>query len=234
MAAVLGCGGFWTGIRRQRLFLLVKGSLANLKHDERLDRVLEALRSMGGFCGPEQKAVIAGHTGAALLDFYGVTEDLSHLDDAVTLLREAGEPDPLIAALRLRYARTRQAYDLEEAIRLEARAVQRSEPVPAETVETILKLLTDLTDWTLPPGGWTEVDGELTVLQSALESGDADAAAAAVVRLAHMAPLRVGRLGEEPLPPPRPIRERINRLIHALDADGDTDGTPTEDADEPE
>jgi hypothetical protein len=34
-----GCREFWTGIRRQRLFLLVKGSLANLKHDERLDRV---------------------------------------------------------------------------------------------------------------------------------------------------------------------------------------------------
>jgi hypothetical protein len=34
-----GCREFWTGTRRQRLFLLVKGSLANFKHDERLDCV---------------------------------------------------------------------------------------------------------------------------------------------------------------------------------------------------
>ncbi|WP_454337548.1 CATRA system-associated protein [Streptomyces glaucescens] len=200
---------------------------------EERERYVEAVRAMKQFCGPEQEAVVAGHVGAALLSLYGDTDDLAHLDEAITLLRTAGEPEPLVMALRLRHTRTRQAYDLEEAVRLESGTARRSQPVSAGARAAIRKLLVEVMNWSLPPGGWLGVDGEIAVLQSALESGDRETADVAALRLSHMAPLRVGRLGEEPLPPPPPTRERLNRMVHALNADGDTERDGGGDDDEP-
>ncbi|MGI5281908.1 CATRA system-associated protein [Nonomuraea polychroma] len=186
--------------------------------DERVTYV-DGLRAAHSIAGHEHKAELAGYLGHALVGLYRATDDLTQLDEAIGFLRDADHLDPLlIAALRLRYARTKQAYDLEEVIRLESSEARAPGSIPADLRSAARELLVGLDGWTLGPGRWAMVEGELDVLETAFDEGDVEAVDAALIRLRHMAPLRVSKLGEEPLPPPPTTRHRRNRLIHRLDA----------------
>jgi len=57
----------------------------------------------------------------------------------------------------------------------------------------------------------------LDAIAAALEAGDVEALTAATADMELAGPLRIIRIGTVPIvPPPPPIRERLNRLVHAL------------------
>jgi hypothetical protein len=80
-------------------------------------------------------------------------------------------------------------------------------------------VLRQVADWELAPARWDRVSGLLDAVQAALDSGDAEALAAAVIDLEMAGPVRIVRIGSgQPSAPPPPIRERLGLLIHSLTA----------------
>ncbi len=79
-------------------------------------------------------------------------------------------------------------------------------------------LLADIGAWQLPAARWADVEGLLAALSLALDAGDLAAAADVVSRLELSGPVRSRtRIGQVPAgPPPPPVRERLNQLVHQL------------------
>ena len=78
----------------------------------------------------------------------------------------------------------------------------------------------DILDWQTTEAEWVEIAELLAVVVAAVASGDLAALRTATVGLEALSPERITRLGEKrPVrtPPPEPVRERVNRLVHELD-----------------
>ncbi|MFB7943902.1 CATRA system-associated protein [Kitasatospora phosalacinea] len=83
-----------------------------------------------------------------------------------------------------------------------------------------LDLLGELPAWQLPAAGWQRVATALAAAAEAAAATDAEALDAALADLELAGPVRITRLGSTPvLPPPPPVRERTNHLVHALGGD---------------
>ncbi|MEU7921948.1 CATRA system-associated protein [Micromonospora zamorensis] len=87
----------------------------------------------------------------------------------------------------------------------------------AEDVEDVLAILNDLAEWELAAERWDRVNRLVDALGHAVAAGDPDAVASVTIELELLGPLRATRLGTTPVgPPPAPVRERVNRLVHEL------------------
>lgn len=76
--------------------------------------------------------------------------------------------------------------------------------------------LRNVLSFVLPESSWAEVQEVLDIIEAALQTNDEAAVVAAVKELAVFGGTRT-RIGGPPSgPPPEPIRERVNRLIHEL------------------
>ncbi len=91
--------------------------------------------------------------------------------------------------------------------------------------------------WRLAEAGWVSVAPILDAMLAALEGGNLDALQAATADLERLKPERIVKIGTEPAEPPPRVRERLNRLVHALggasqddlrgaDRDHDSDASP--------
>lgn len=92
----------------------------------------------------------------------------------------------------------------------------RESELHAEALEILGHLLT----WHLPPERWTQAEQVIDEVATAMASADLAAFDRATADLELLGPVRIVRIGESPgnqlTAPPDPLRDRVNRLIHAL------------------
>jgi hypothetical protein len=87
-----------------------------------------------------------------------------------------------------------------------------------------LDVLFEVLDWQLTPARWADVGQIISSMASAAADGDADTLRRATTRLelegaSSTRIIRIGTVDESLLDfPPEPVRDRVNRLIHALGA----------------
>jgi hypothetical protein len=87
----------------------------------------------------------------------------------------------------------------------------------AEVRQDALSVLEDMLNWQLSAARWEGIAGSVEALAAYLDLGDLAAARETVILLELAGPVRTTRIGAvPPQPPPRPVRERINQLIHRL------------------
>ncbi|GIJ48312.1 hypothetical protein Val02_51980 [Virgisporangium aliadipatigenens] len=87
----------------------------------------------------------------------------------------------------------------------------------AQDVTIAVRLLRDLAEWRLEPDRWDTVSRSMDAIEGALARGDLGAFRESVAGLGLLGPGRITRLGTPPKePPPRPVRERADRLVHDL------------------
>lgn len=83
-----------------------------------------------------------------------------------------------------------------------------------------LAILGYVLTWQMQPERWAEAEQIIGALAEAVANGDVPAMTLQTANLELLGPLRVIRMGElgeaEMLPPPDPVRERVNHLIHVL------------------
>ncbi|MFB7336955.1 CATRA system-associated protein [Streptomyces adustus] len=90
-------------------------------------------------------------------------------------------------------------------------------PIDGETRDDAVDVLTDLLEWQLVEERWERVDAIVRSLTEALAAGDRAALRNATAELELAGPIRITRIGAEPLiPAPDRTRDRANRLVHAL------------------
>ncbi|MUN36920.1 CATRA system-associated protein [Actinomadura litoris] len=95
--------------------------------------------------------------------------------------------------------------------------LSNSAPRTAEIIKDALTVLADLQGWELPLERWERIEAVTIRMQEACAAGDEEAFWGASADLESMAPNRITRIGDTPVvPPPPPIRERANQLIHSL------------------
>ena len=83
----------------------------------------------------------------------------------------------------------------------------------AEAVE----VLQDAFEWRLTAARWGRIEPILDALAAALAGGDGSALQEATADLELAGPVRIGRVGDEPLlPPSPPARDRLNHLLDEL------------------
>jgi hypothetical protein len=82
-----------------------------------------------------------------------------------------------------------------------------------------LDILQDVLEWTTSPDHWRLIARLVDAMADAVVRHDLDALDACTADLELESPLRrVIRIGEgEAEPPPAPLRDRVNRLIHSLE-----------------
>lgn len=82
-------------------------------------------------------------------------------------------------------------------------------------------ILREMLEWELAPARWDSAAQILEVLAGAVESDDLATMRQAVTDLELHGPVRITRIGATPtLPPPPPVRERVNHLVHKLSGSG--------------
>jgi hypothetical protein len=87
----------------------------------------------------------------------------------------------------------------------------------AEVRAEALDLLKDALHWHLAEARWQAIEHVLITMDAALTVSDLAALAAATADLELAGPLRITRIGATPVvPPPPPIRDRLNRLVYVL------------------
>ncbi|WP_330277833.1 hypothetical protein OG205_20465 [Lentzea sp. NBC_00516] len=85
--------------------------------------------------------------------------------------------------------------------------------------DEILSMLNQVSDLRLSAERWQKVTALLHRMESARAANDLDGMLAVVVEL-EMAARRIPTIGSEPAgPPPPPVRDRLNQLVHALGGD---------------
>jgi hypothetical protein len=78
-------------------------------------------------------------------------------------------------------------------------------------------VIEDALRWQLPEARWRGIEQALGAIDAALVADDPEALVAATVRLELAGPMRITRIGGAPVvPPPPPLRDRLNRLVFAL------------------
>ena len=86
-----------------------------------------------------------------------------------------------------------------------------------EVGQDALSVLQDILGWKLSPARWEGIAGSVEALAAYLDLGDMAAAREIVIQLELAGPVRITRIGAVPAQPaPRPVRERVNQLIHRL------------------
>lgn len=94
-----------------------------------------------------------------------------------------------------------------------------------ETRDDALDVLRDALQWRLADQRWAAIRAAVDALRAAVRAGDADGARSAVAELELLGPVRATPVGRAPtVPPPDPVREEINELVHTLD--GSTEPSP--------
>jgi hypothetical protein len=89
----------------------------------------------------------------------------------------------------------------------------------AEARVEVLDVLRDLLVWQLAPPRWPEMGRIVESIATALAGGNLDALRAATADLELASPVRITRIGATPVvPAPPPLRERVNHLVHSLEA----------------
>jgi hypothetical protein len=87
----------------------------------------------------------------------------------------------------------------------------------AEVRRDALSVLRDMLGWRLSTARWEAIAGSVEALAAYLDLGDLAAARDIVIQLELAGPVRITRIGAVPAqPPPPPVRERVNHLIHRL------------------
>jgi hypothetical protein len=82
-----------------------------------------------------------------------------------------------------------------------------------------LDVLSDALQWRLADVRWQAIGQMLATMDAALAADDLTALSAATADLELAGPLRITRIGATPVvPPPAPVRDRLNRLVHSLGA----------------
>lgn len=80
-----------------------------------------------------------------------------------------------------------------------------------------LDVLSDALSWRLAGPRWATIEQVLAAMDAALAAGDVAALATATAGLELAGPVRVTKIGADPVvPPPPAIRDRLNRLVHSL------------------
>ncbi|TKK89570.1 hypothetical protein FDA94_09270 [Herbidospora galbida] len=81
--------------------------------------------------------------------------------------------------------------------------------------DDLLDLAADIAQWRVPPEQWERIGG---LLEQAAASLDEPAALRLVLEeLENAGQGRITKIGTPPIvPPPPPVRERLNQLVHAL------------------
>ncbi|WP_062349293.1 CATRA system-associated protein [Herbidospora yilanensis] len=81
--------------------------------------------------------------------------------------------------------------------------------------DDLLDLVTDIAQWRVPPGHWETIGGLLDLAAASL---DEPAALRLVLEeLENAGQGRITKIGSPPIvPPPPPVRERLNQLVHEL------------------
>ena len=80
-----------------------------------------------------------------------------------------------------------------------------------------LDVLSDALSWQLAGRRWAAIEQVLAAMDAALAAGDVTALATATTDLELAGPVRVTRIGADPVvPPPPATRDRLNRLVHSL------------------
>jgi CATRA-Associated Small Protein len=104
----------------------------------------------------------------------------------------------------------------------------------AETKADALDVLSDALQWQLSEARWRAIEQILTTMNTALETGDMAALAAATADLELAGPLRIIPIGPPPVGPTREARYLLNKLVHTLDGtmvgEGPEDGEPGDSA----
>jgi hypothetical protein len=81
-----------------------------------------------------------------------------------------------------------------------------------------LDVISDALQWQLAGPRWQAIEQVLAAMDAALAAGDLTALTAATADLELAGPLRITRIGADPVVPPPPrVRDRLNRLLHSLD-----------------
>lgn len=86
-----------------------------------------------------------------------------------------------------------------------------------EVRQDAVSVLQDMLSWRLSAARWDAIAGSVEALATYLDLGDLAAARDIVIQLELAGPVRITRIGALPSqPPPPPVRERINHLIHRM------------------
>jgi len=94
---------------------------------------------------------------------------------------------------------------------------QHDDGAIAEAKLAALDVLTDVLQWRLPAARWTRVTEIVQSIDRALSAGDPAALEAATIDLELAGPTRIIRIGAPPqVPAPRPVRDRVNSMVHSL------------------
>lgn len=80
-----------------------------------------------------------------------------------------------------------------------------------------LGVISDALRWRLADARWQVVEQVVAAMAGALAAGDLKALTAATADLELAGPVRITRIGAMPIvPPPPPVRDRLNQLVHSL------------------
>ncbi len=94
-----------------------------------------------------------------------------------------------------------------------------------EVRQDAVSVLQDMLSWRLSTARWDSIAGSVEALATYLDLGDLAAARDIVIQLELAGPVRITRIGALPSqPPPPPVRDRVNQLIHRLSG-GDSRAT---------
>jgi hypothetical protein len=89
-----------------------------------------------------------------------------------------------------------------------------------DTLAEVLDLVEDIDEWLLPRARWADVADLIVALSTAADVKDMTSIRSATAELRLISPLRVKLIGEEPAePPPPPVRDRLNVLLHKLQSE---------------
>ncbi|GHJ48094.1 hypothetical protein Cs7R123_54360 [Catellatospora sp. TT07R-123] len=97
--------------------------------------------------------------------------------------------------------------------------------VSDEEVAELGELLREAAEWELAEARWEQVLALVEVIESALAARDADTVRQAWSDLELSGPVRLTRVGTTAtVPPPKKVRDTLNRLVHTLGNGGAPDG----------
>jgi hypothetical protein len=86
-----------------------------------------------------------------------------------------------------------------------------------EVRASALDVVSDALEWRLADARWLAIEQILGAMAVALQDSDLETLAVATADLELAGPLRITRIGTIPVvPPPPPVRDRLNQLVHSL------------------
>ncbi|HEY0636114.1 MAG TPA: CATRA system-associated protein [Pseudonocardiaceae bacterium] len=97
------------------------------------------------------------------------------------------------------------------------RAAEDLPNLDEETRDGALEVLGDVLEWRTTSARWAGIAVMVDAMVVAVDTNDWAALRVATVDLELSSPIRVGTVGDKQQdPPPKPVREQVNRLVHSL------------------